>query len=378
MGEGGGADAGEYRICTRCVMDTSDRDIRFDEAGVCNHCHHFDRVSAERLPRTPDEAAARLASLVGELKRAGEGREYDCVMGLSGGADSSFVAVHAARLGLRPLAIHLDNGWNSELAVQNIENIVRKLNLDLVTHVIDWDEFRDIQRAFLRASVVDIELITDHAITALVDRAALEHKVKYVLSGSNVGTEAVMPASWTHRKSDLRNLRAIHRRFGSVPMKTLPTASSLRIQWWQHVRGLRFTNLLDLVDYRRDDAVAELEAELGWRDYGGKHFESFFTRFYQTVILPEKFGIDKRRPHLANMVMSRQRTREDALAALAQPIVDPAQREADIEFVLKKLRIDRSEFDEIMASPPRSHLDFPSDEIWVKPLLGLKARLVRR
>ncbi len=368
--------ASGHRMCARCVMDTSDAEITFDERGFCNHCTYYERFTAAEVLGT--EAGARpLAELVGRIRRDGAGAPYDCVIGLSGGVDSSFVALEVRRLGLRPVAVHLDNSWDAEVAVHNIERVVRTLELDLVTHVVDWAEFRDIQRAFFRASVVDIEMITDHAITALMHRVALERGIGWIVSGTNHATESIMPTTWGHRKSDLRNLKAIHRRFGELPLRTLPTASMLQIQWWQRARGIRYLSLLNYFDYSRGGAIEALERELGWQSYGGKHFESLFTRFYQAHYLPVKFGVDKRRAHLSAQICSGQTTRERALAELEAPVYPPRDLAHDRDYLLKKLGFSEREWAAIMADPPRSHHDFPSDTAYVVRLMQARQRVLQ-
>lgn len=362
------------RVCTRCVMDTSDPDITFDVRGACSNCARYDVMAATLRPAG---GPAALEALAARIRTEGAKRDYDCVLGLSGGVDSSYVAYQAKQLGLRPLAVHLDNGWNSELAVQNIQHIVSRLGFDLVTHVVDWEEFRDLQLAFLRAGVVDIELLTDHAIIAVTHRMARQERVGYILDGLNVATEAIMPRAWNHRKSDLRNLRAIQRRFGTVPIRTLPTASSLRLAWWQQVRRVRSVHVLDYLDYDKDAAMRTLESELGWRYYGGKHFESLFTRFYQAHLLPAKFGIDKRRAHLSTLICSGQMTRDEALAELDRELYAPGDLADDLAYVCKKWGITEAELDAILREPPQSHFDYPSDEPYVRPLLKLRDRLQR-
>lgn len=364
-------ETGRQRICSRCVMDTTDPNITFDDTGICIHCRLWEDAASRLIP-PPTQRDAQLAALVERIKQSGNGKEYDSVMGLSGGVDSSYVAYLAHQHGLRPLAVHLDNGWDSELAVQNIHNIVNKLGFDLSTHVIDWDEFRDIQRSFFTASVVDIEMVTDHAITAVIYRLALKHRVRFILSGNNVVSEAVMPSAWTHRKSDLRNLKAIHRKHGTRKIKTFPTMSTLRQQWWQSVRGIQPANLLNYVDYDRNAAIATLERELGWRYYGGKHYESTFTRFYQAHILPEKFGIDKRRAHYSALINAGQLTRDEALASLGRELYNPTELAEHRSYVAKKLGFSDEEFRAYLDEPPRSHFDFRSDEGYVRPLLRLK------
>jgi N-acetyl sugar amidotransferase len=342
-------------------MDTSDPDIRFDGDGVCNHCRRAERLLA-RVRWTPAASEKALGTLAARIRRAGAGREYDCVIGLSGGVDSSYTALLAHRLGLRPLAVHFDNGWDSELAVENIQRVVEHCGFDLYTYVIDWREFRDLQRAFLRASVVDVELPTDHAIFAASINLAREHGIGYLLSGSNLATEHGMPPSWLWDKSDWKNIAAIHAAHGSVPLRTFPHIDAIG---WQlaflTTRYLRIVPLLDFVAYRRDEAAVTLAREVGWREYGGKHHESVFTRFYQGAILPTKFGIDKRRVHLSDRLRNGELTREQALAAIAEPHYAPDDLRTEGEYVRKKLGFDEAEWAAIMAAPPRSHTEFASD-----------------
>lgn len=361
-----------YRACVRCVMDTSDPDIHFGPDGVCNHCREYADIARRRL-LPPDAAARRLEAVVDEIKHEGRDKSYDCLLGLSGGVDSSYVALQAKRLGLRPLAIHLDNGWDSETAVHNIERILRSLDYDLVTYVVDWEEFRDLQLSFLRAGVVDLELLTDHAITALAFRVAKEHSLRYMLTGNNVVTESVMPVKWTHRKSDLRNLKAIHRRFGRLPLRTLPTLGTLGVRWNQDVLRFRSVPVLDYLPYNKEEAMRQLATEVGWEYYGGKHYESLFTRFYQAHILPTKFGIDKRRAHQSALINSGQTTREAALRVLDEPLYDPALLATDKLYVSKKWQVSEQELDDLLNAPGVGHLTYPSDEVWVRSLLNLKA-----
>jgi N-acetyl sugar amidotransferase len=349
-----------YRVCVRCVMDTSDPDITFDADGCCGHCRRAERL-LRLLPASDDEAERRLANVVEKVNRLTTKDEYQCVVGLSGGVDSSYVALLAARLGLRVLAVHFDNGWNSEIAVANIQSICEKLAFDLRTYVIDWDEFRDLQRSFLRASVIDVELVTDHAIFAAMLRLARQHRIRFVLSGTNLATEAILPQAWVWPKQDLRNIRAIHRRFGEIPMKTFPVCGMLR---WSVLRytvlGPTYIELLNEVRYRKKEVLKTLEDEVGWRYYGGKHYESVFTRFYQAYLLPTKFGVDKRRAHLSSLIMNGEMDRSEALAELAEPLYAPEDLAEDRSYVLKKLGFSELEFAKILEMPPKRHDDYPS------------------
>lgn len=358
-------------ICSRCIMDQSDPDITFDEAGVCNHCRQADRWLARVRPSRA-ESEQLLRQMSARIKRAGAGRPYDCVIGLSGGVDSSYTALIASRLGLRALGVHFDNGWDSELAAENIQRVVEALEMELMTLVVDWEEFRDLQRSFLKASVIDFELPSDHAILATMLNSARRERVPYVLMGTNVATEHGLPAAWTWLKLDWTNIKAIHRQFGSVPLSTFPHIGTLR---WGLIRvlglGLKIVRPLNLIDYKRDVATAELIAELGWREYGGKHHESLITKFYQGYILPVKFGVDKRRNHLSDQVRNGEMTREAALSAIEQPIYEPADLQRERAYVLKKLGFSAQEFDEIMGAAPRPHTDYPSDYWWASRLRSL-------
>jgi N-acetyl sugar amidotransferase len=360
-------------------MDTSDPDITFDADGVCSHC----RRAEELLPTvhwTKAESDHALAAVATRIRKSSAGREYDSVIGLSGGVDSSYAAYLAGKLGLRPLAIHFDNGWNSELAVENIQRVVEGCGFDLYTYVIDWREFRDLQRAFLRASVVDIELVTDHAIVAATINIAREKQVRYLLSGYNVATEHGLPLAWTWHKYDWTNIQAIHAAYGSVELRTFPHVSALRWGMQAIGRGLEKVQLLNLVNYRRDEAAATLKRELGWREYGGKHHESAFTKFYQGAILPRKFGIDKRRAHLSDRIRNGELTRAEALAEVARPPYEPDELRVESEYVRKKLGFDEAEWESIMAAQPRSHLEYASDRRLTDPAVQLlrAARRARR
>jgi N-acetyl sugar amidotransferase len=358
-------------------MDTSDPDITFDQDVICSHCRLADRV-LPTVQWTADGSRQALAAVAERIRRAGAGREYDCVIGLSGGVDSSYSAYLAHKLGLRPLAVHFDNGWDSELAVENIQRVVEGCSFDLNTYVIDWREFRDIQRAFLRASVLDIELVTDNAIVAATIRLAREHGVKYLLSGWNLATEHGLPKAWSWHKFDWTNIRAIHAAYGSVPLKTYPHISTVQWRAMKMLgRGVETIQLLNLMNYRRDDAAATLTREFGWREYGGKHHESVFTKFYQGAILPRKFGIDKRRVHLSDRLRNGELTRDQALEILAKPLYTPEELRTDSDYVRKKLGFDEAEWEAIMTAPPRSHRDFASDRQYAGPIL-LLLRTLRR
>ncbi len=364
-----------YKQCTKTVMDTTDPDITFDEDGVSNHYYEYFELARRNLLASPAREQ-KLEEILDAIKQSGKGRDYDCILGLSGGVDSSYMAYLAAQFKLRPLVIHFDNGWNSELAVKNIENIVKKLNFDLETYVIDWEEFRDIQVAFLKASVPNVEVPTDHAIKASLYRIASQRNIKYILSGSNVVTEGILPASWGHQADDLRSLRAIHNRYGKIRLRSFPQLSIARYAYYTFVRKIRSFRILDYVDYSKAEAIRVLERELGWRYYGGKHYESVFTQFFQAYYLPVKFNIDKRKAHLSTLICSGQYSREEALNDLQQDLYSPELLKEHLLYVLKKLGLSESEWQKIMEAPARTHRDFPSNEKLIRTLVAVKKRII--
>lgn len=345
----------KYQQCAVSVMDTiADPDIVFDEKGISQYYYDFQKAYAEQV-FIGDEGAGKLTALFDKIKEEGKGKPYDCVMGLSGGVDSTYVAYIAKKHGLRPLAIHFDNGWNSELAVKNIENIVSKLGLDLHTFVINWEEFRDLQIAYLKASVIDIEAITDHAIFATLYKFAGEKGYKYILSGTNVQTENTLPKSWIYAKTDHINIKAISKKFGTVPLKTYPFMDAKVKRYYQNVKGVTSVSVLNYMEYNKAKVKELIQKELGWKDYGGKHYESVWTRFYQGYILPTKFKVDKRKAHLSDLIFSKQITKDEALAELAKPMYDEQTFKEDYVFVLKKLGLSDAEFQDIMKQPRVDH-----------------------
>lgn len=349
-----------YQICSRCILSTEDDSaIYFDEDGVCNHCHLYDKIITERIhPET--ERAQQLQKLVNEIKQAGKGKKYDCVIGVSGGVDSTYVAYLVKQVGLRPLAVHCDNGWNSELAVTNISKILKKLDIDLYTHVINWEEFRNLQLAYLKASVIDVEATSDHAILASLYEAASKFKIKYILSGENLVTEGILPQLWIHNKNDLINIKAIFKQFGSGKLKTYPTLGFLKKWCLENVKRIKYIRILDQIEYNKEEAKKIIAENLEWRDYGGKHYESIITRFYQSYILPKKFHVDKRRSHFSTMICSGQLSRDEALLEIAKPPIEAKRLEEDKIYVLKKFGLTEIEFEKILSAPQKAHTDYPS------------------
>lgn len=346
-----------YQICTKSVMDTSDRWISFDANGVSNHYYEYQEQEKTYLVKGL-EGADRLREMATRISRHGAGRKYDCILGLSGGVDSTYLCLLAKQLGLRPLVVHFDNGWNSELAVNNIENTVRRLGFDLYTYVCDWMEFRELQRSYFAANVVDIEVLTDHAFMATLYRQSLKHRIKYVLGGMNCVTEAILPSDWIFNKNDLTNIRGIQNRFGErsfSALRSYPSMGPERRLYIQRALGIEVLSPLNWVDYRYDQVKEQIKEELGWRDYGGKHYESVFTRFYQGYILPKKFKFDKRRAHYSTLICSGQMSREEALLRIEEPGYREEQCKQDLPFVLKKLGFSRDEFDQYIHTPRVEH-----------------------
>jgi len=358
--------------CTIGILDTNDDpDIRFDDQGISHYYHDY-KVAEAQMVKPNKEGEALLQALAKQIKQDGKDKPYDCILGLSGGVDSTYVALQAKRLGLRPLAVHLDNGWNSETSVKNIENIVTRLDIDLHTHVINWDEFKDLQLAYLKASVIDIEVVSDHAIFALLYQLAGQHGIKHILSGTNIVTEFIMPPHWIFNKADHINIQAIHKAFGSLPLKTYPFMNLKVKKWIQMVKKVRSHSIINNLAFNKSDVKQIIQTELGWQDYGGKHFESIFTRFYQGHILPTKFKVDKRRAHLTNLIYSGQITKEQALEELALPTYAPSLIKDDLDYVTKKLGLSLNEFEQIMQAPQVPHSDFPMEESIYKTYPFLK------
>ena len=366
----------EYRMCTRCVMDTTDPDIVFDENGVCNHCHTYDRMVREYVV-DGEEGLRHLEQTAQKIRKDGQGMKYDCVIGVSGGVDSTYVAYRVKKLGLRPLAVHLDNGWDSELAVKNIEETLKRLDIDLYTEVLDWEEFKDIQISFLKASTPDSEIPTDHAINALLGNLAQKIGVKYVIIGSNVRTETHLPRAWSQGHLDWKYIREIQKRFGTQPFRTFPHIGFFT--YYLRMLTQKRVEILNCLGYNKKESLRVLQEELGWRYYGGKHYESIYTRFYQGYILPEKFGFDKRRSHLSSLVCSGEVTREQALEELKVPTYAPSMQEEDREYVVKKLGLTDAEFAAIMSAPRKSYWDYPSYGHFMKnPLIQKMVPFVKR
>lgn len=349
------------RICTVCVMDESNPAIKFDANGQCNCC----RDALQRKPHEwwpGPEGEERTQKMVSMLKQEGRGKPYDVMVGLSGGIDSAYLAHLAGRkYGLRLLAVHVDGGWNSQPAVRNIESMVSGLGIDLYTYVVEWQEMRDLQVAFLKASVLNQDIPQDHAFFATLYRTAGKFGIRHFLSGVNFASESVVPPGFGYPSMDGMHARAIHRQFGAGPLKTYPFMSMLEFIWLTRVhKVLTVHRPLNYLNYDKEQARDQLTREYGWRDYGGKHSESRFTKFYQEIYLPRKFNFDKRRLHLSSLIVSGQMTRDHALVELDQPISTPEQIRREVRFLAKKLGISREELEQFIAMPAVDHLVYPN------------------
>jgi N-acetyl sugar amidotransferase len=354
----------EYQVCTNCVMDTSDSNIRFDENGVCDHCITFYR---DILPHwhTDERGEVNLEVLVRKIKKAGKGKEFDSIIGVSGGIDSSYLLyLMKAKYELRPLVFHVDAGWNSQVAVNNIEKLIDKLGLDLYTSVVDWEEMKDLQLSYFKSGVPHIDVPQDHAFFATMYDFASKYNVKYILTGGNYSTECVRnPVEWMYYQTDAVQLKDIHRRFGTRPLRNFITTNIL----WHKVylpyfRGIRVVRPLDFVPYNKKEAMDLLIREFGWQDYPRKHFESRFTKFYESYWLPERFGFDTRRVQYSSLILTNQMTRQDALEMLQQPAYDPETIAHDLEYVATKLGISASELLGYMKIPNKTYRDYRSQE----------------
>lgn len=374
--EGGAApkwNDGSTRVCTRCVMSDTDPDISFDSEGRCNHCSDYlDRLA--HLTYQPGKSERELEALAERIKAAGHRDEYDCVIGVSGGVDSSYTAYVAKNLGLRPLAVHLDNGWNSDTAVKNIKNMATALGIDYQSYVLDWEEFRDLQLSFLRASVPEIETPTDIAIPAALHRVAAENGIRFIIAGGNYATEGILPRAWHYDAKDVRYLKGIHRRFGSGKLGGFPTFGFVNETYYKFVKRIRIIYMLNLVPYSKTEAMKTLQDEVGWEYYGGKHYESKITGFVQSYILPVKFGIDYRRATLSSQICAGETTREEALQILEAPPFDAERVPHEKAYVAKKFGISSDELDAILAAPPKTHRDYPNNEWFLQFVYGVYRR----
>lgn len=344
----------KHKVCSTCILDTTVGDIWFDETGECKYCKiHYEMEKRFPLHGTQNE---RLHKLVEKIKKKSKHKPFDCVVGVSGGRDSTYTLLKAVKLGLRPLAVHFDNGWNTEISVRNIENAVNKLNVTLHTVVADWEEFKDLQRSFLEASVPDTDVPTDFAIYSVLYQVAASEGIPYILNGHSFRTEGTSPISWTYM--DSRYIRAVHKKYGSGKISSFPLMTVPRLLYYLFAKRIQEVRLMELIDYKKKEVDRVLKEELSWQYYGGHHHENTFTKFFQSYYLPKKFNIDKRKTELSALVRSNQMTRSDALNIIEENAYEYDQQVVD--YTINKLSLTRDEFEKIMAKDNCSHNDFPT------------------
>lgn len=362
-------------VCVNCVMDTSDPKIVFDEQGVCDHCNDFFRNTKPRWH--PDsKGKIELMRTAETIRNAGRGKDYDCILGLSGGVDSSYMLHYVVReLGLRPLVFHVDAGWNSELAVHNIEVLVDSLGLHLFTEVINWEEMRDFQLAFFKSGLPNIDIPQDHAFVAVLYNFAEKYKIRHILNGGNIATEGIRnPLEWFYYGTDLALIRDVQGRFGTMTLKDYPLSSALRHKFYlRYFRGVQVVKPLNNIPYNKQGAMETLNREYGWKPYARKHDESRFTKFYEGFWLPERFGYDTRRVQLSSLIVSGQLTRDQAIEELRKPSYDPATIDDEFKYIATKLGISTDELWTYFRMPKKTHRDYRNRE-W---MFVLGARILR-
>lgn len=348
-------------------MDTSDELITFNQDGVCNHCTNFENIVKPHWHAGSEVGVKTFNETITKIKQSGKNKEYDSILGMSGGIDSSYMAYIAKEQGLNPLILHVDCGWNSEQAVKNIETICKKLDFDLYTHVVDWEEMRDLQLSFFKAGVPNLDIPQDHAIFAALYRYAEKHNIHYVLNGGNIATESILPTSWGANSKDLHHLKSIHKRFGNTALKSFPMMSSFKYYvYYPYIWKMKVVRLLNYLDYNKNEAISILQNKLGWEYYGGKHYESTFTKFFQAYILTKRFGFDKRRAHLSSLIVSGQITRAQAEQEISKEIYPADELNIDKALFLKKLKLTENDFDNLMNAPVYKHSDYPNSDFFYK------------
>jgi N-acetyl sugar amidotransferase len=345
----------EKKICTRCILDNSVLDIWFDDKGECKYCYINDEMEKSHKPGI--KLDIELQKKINQIKSSGTTKKYDCIAGVSGGRDSTYTLLTAVRLGLRPLAVHFDNGWNSDISVQNIKKACEKLNVELVTVVADWEEFKDLQISFLKASTPDADVPTDYAIYSVLYDIANKEGVRYILNGHSFRTEGTSPISWTYM--DPLYVGSVHKQFGKIKkFRSFPHMTLAKLQYYIWIKRIREIRLMEFIDYRKNEVDEILAKELDWQYYGGHHHENLYTRFFQSYYLPKKFNIDKRKTELSALVRSGQISREYALNEISRSgyIFD----DKTVSYTINKLGLTQKEFDGIMNLPVKSHDDYPT------------------
>lgn len=353
-----------YQICTNCIMDTSDSRITFDEKGVCDHCNDFYQ-NVQPNWHTDNRGKQNLDRIVEKIKFDGKGRDFDCILGMSGGVDSSYMLHYAIKeLGLRPLVFHVDGGWNTDFAENNIRVMVEKLGVNLHTQVINWEEMKDFQLAFFKSGVPHIDIPQDHAFIGTLYNYAYQHNIKYILNGGNISTECVRnPMEFLYYGTDMAQLKDIMRQFGTVKMKSYPFSSVFKHKiYLRYIKKIKVIRPLDLIPYHKDQALALLEKEYGWTPYPQKHFESQFTRFFESYWLPERFGFDTRRVQFSSLILTGQMSRNDALEKMKKPAYDPETIEDEFKAIAIKLNISPEELRYYFEMPKKFFWDYKNQK----------------
>lgn len=340
------------KFCTRCMYDEYVPKISFDEQGVCNYCKMIDEVDAVYKAGTP-EAEAEFESIVAKIKADGQGKKYDVVIGVSGGTDSSYMVYKAVQMGLRPLAVHYDNTWNSAIATENIRKVLQALNVDLYTYVVDNKEMDDIFKSFLAADVPDLDSPTDLALAEVLYRAASKYKVNYIFEGHSYKTEGISPLGYNY--IDGQYIKSVHRKFGTLKMKTFPNMDFFSFMKWIAVKKIKKIRPLWYINYNKEEARVLLEREFGWQYYGGHHLENRMTAFYHSYYNPVKFGVDQRNNSLSAMVRSGHMDKHAAIEEYVQP---PYMEEELLSYFLKRMKLTQEQLDTIMAGPRKTYRDY--------------------
>lgn len=355
-----------YQQCTRCIMDTSDPDIEFDNNGICNHCTSFiERLQSRKYVK--GESEAEWSRYVEVIKQHGKGKQYDCIVGISGGVDSCYTAYLCKKHGLRALLIHMDNGWDTEIAVNNIITLAKELEFDYMSYVLDWEEFKNIQLAYLKASSVDLEMPTDIAILACIYEVAASNKIKYIISGGNLSSEGILPLQWGyHSYKDMKMYNHIVKNYSSVKIRKVPVIGLLKESWYRFFHKIKTLYILNYIDFNKDIAKKYLMEHLNWKDYGGKHHESKITAFWQGFVMYEKFGMDYRKATFSTQICLGQISREEALQRIREKPYSDEKINEDKKYISKKYGITTEELEQYLKMPPKTYVDFPNNKKFIE------------
>ena len=353
------------RICSNCVMDVTDSKIVFDKNGICDHCNDFYN-NIKPLWNTDHKGKEKISSIIDKVKSSGKDKEFDCIIGMSGGADSSYLLhILVKDYGLRPLVFHVDGGWNSDIAVNNINSMIDKLNLDLYTEVINWEEMRAFQLAYIRSGLPNIDTPQDHAFVSSLYKFANKHRIGFIMNGGNISTEVVRnPKEWIYYCTDMRQINVVKKKFCDIPLNTYPFSGVLSHKFYlRYIKGIQVVKPLNYIPFNKKKAMQFLEKEYGWQPYPQKHFESRFTKFYEGYWLPKKFGYDTRKVQYSSLILTKQMSRQEALEKLASPAISENDAKHEFEYVANKLGITIDELQKYFDQPNKTHKDYPNQEL---------------